>query len=388
MYQTFQWQDPLLLSNQLTAEERLLQDSVHRFAQDTLKQRVTEAFLKERFDRSLVIEFGELGLLGAALPLADSKNAPYVSYGLIARELERVDSGYRSTFSVQASLCVFAIDRFGTESQKERYLSRLLSGELLGCFGLTEPDHGSDPGGLKTKAIRAKDGWVLSGSKSWITHAPEADIFIVWAKCDDGKLRGFLLEKAMAGLSAPVIKNKLSLRASLTGMIQMDDVVVSNAQVLDVEGYKGPFECLNRARYGIAWGALGAAEDCWHTARQYVLDRKQFGAPLAAKQLVQLKLADMQTEITIGLHAALRLGRLMEEGTVMPEAISMLKRNSCQKALRIARMARDMLGANGISSEYSVMRHLMNLETVNTYEGTADIHGLILGKSQTGLAAF
>lgn len=384
----FDWKDPLRLQDLLTSEEILAQDMARHFSQEVLKPRAALEFSDEHYNPGIIKEFGGLGLLEAALPPAGQEYANYVTYGLIAREIERVDSGYRSAFSVQASLSIFGIHHFGTPAQRERFLPPLVAGDKIGCFGLTEPDHGSDPAGMETKARKTPQGWVLNGSKSWITHAPVADVLTVWARCDDGVVRGFLVERGMGGLSTPALKHKLSLRTSLTGMIVLDDVLVPFDNVLNVEGFKGPFECLNRARYGIIWGALGAAEDCWLTARDYVMERHQFGAPLAAKQLIQIKLADMQTEITLGLHGALRLGRLMESGVVLPEAISMMKRVACLKALAVARQARDMLGANGISGEYPVMRHLINLETVNTYEGTADIHGLILGKAQTGMAAF
>ena len=385
----FDWADPLFLDDQLTEDERRVRDLARAYAQDKLMPRVLEANRHERFDRAIMNELGELGLLGSTLHGYGCAGANYVSYGLVAREIERVDSGYRSAMSVQSSLVMWPIYAYGTEEQKERWLPRLATGEAVGCFGLTEPNHGSDPGSMESRARKAKDGFVLSGEKTWITNSPIADLFVVWAKDDAGKIRGFLLERGMKGLTTPKMEGKFSLRASSTGQIVMDEVSVPEANLLPgVSGLKGPFSCLSRARYGISWGALGAAEFCWHRARQYVLDRKQFGRPLAANQLVQLKLADMQTEITLGLQAVLRLGRLVDEGRAAPEMISMLKRNSCGKALDIARVARDMHGGNGVSDEFHVIRHLMNLEAVNTYEGTHDIHALILGRAQTGIAAF
>jgi len=387
---TFQWDDPLLLDAQLSDEERMVRDAARRFAQDRLAPRVTEAFRHETADPSVFRSMGELGLLGPTIPAAyGGPELNYVSYGLIAREIERVDSGYRSMMSVQSSLVMLPIFAFGSEAQRQKYLPRLASGEWIGCFGLTEPNHGSDPAGMETRARSVDGGYLLRGAKNWISNSPFADVFVVWAKNDAGRIRGFILEKGMKGLSAPAIKGKIGLRASTTGEIVMDDVFVpAENELPDVEGLKGPFTCLNSARYGIAWGALGAAEDCWHRARQYVLDRKQFGRPLAANQLIQKKLADMQTEIALGLQGCLRLGRMKDEGTAAVEITSIMKRNSCGKALEIARMARDMLGGNGISDEYGVMRHMVNLEVVNTYEGTHDIHALILGRAQTGIQAF
>jgi glutaryl-CoA dehydrogenase len=385
----FQWEDPLLLEDQLTEEERLVRDSARGYAQDKLMPRVLEANRHEHFDREIMTEMGELGLLGATIDGYGCAGVGYVSYGLIAREVERVDSGYRSAMSVQSSLVMHPIHAYGTEEQREKYLPKLATGEWVGCFGLTEPDAGSDPNSMKTRARKTGGGYLLTGSKQWITNSPIADVFIVWAKDDAGEIRGFVLEKGMKGLSAPKIEGKFSLRASITGGIAMDEVLVPEENLLpNVKGLKGPFGCLNNARYGIAWGAMGAAGFCWHQARQYTLDRKMFGRPLAANQLIQKKLADMQTEITLGLHAALRLGRLKDEGRAPPEAISLMKRNNCGKALDIARVARDMLGGNGISDEYHVIRHVMNLEAVNTYEGTHDIHALILGRAQTGIQAF
>jgi glutaryl-CoA dehydrogenase len=386
----FVWDDPLLLSDQLTEEERMVRDTAHAYAQEKLLPRVTEAFRHEQSDPAIFREMGELGLLGATLPAEyGGAGLNYVCYGLIAREIERVDSGYRSMMSVQSSLVMFPIHTYGTEAQRRKYLPKLATGEWIGCFGLTEPNHGSDPGSMITRAHAAPGGYRLVGSKAWISNSPIADVFIVWAKTDDGVIRGFILEKDMKGLSAPKIEGKFSLRTSITGEIVMDDVLVPEENRMpNVEGLKGPFGCLNSARYGIAWGALGAAESCWHAARQYVLDRKQFGRPLAANQLIQKKLADMQTEITLGLQGCLRLGRLKDEGKAAPEITSIMKRNSCGKALEIARMARDMHGGNGIVDEFQVIRHLMNLETVNTYEGTHDIHALILGRAQTGIPAF
>jgi glutaryl-CoA dehydrogenase len=385
----FVWDDPLLLDDLLTEDERLIRDSARQFCQERLMPRVQEAFRREHFHREIMNEFGEMGFLGATLDSHGCAGVGYVSYGLMAREVERVDSGYRSAFSVQSSLVMFPIHAFGSEAQKDKYLPRLRTGEWVGCFGLTEPDAGSDPSSMRTRARKVDGGYILSGSKTWITNAPIADIAVVWAKDDDGVLRGFILERGMKGLTFPKIEGKFSLRASVTGMIMMDDVFVPEENRLPgVRSLAGPFQCLNRARYGIAWGAMGAAEDCWHRAREYTLNRRMFGKPLAATQLIQKKLADMQTEITLGLHAVLRVGRLFDEGKVAPEMISLVKRNNCGKALEIARMARDMHGGNGIVDEYHVIRHLMNLETVNTYEGTHDVHALILGRAQTGLNAF
>ena len=388
----FDWADAFALDGQLSDEERLVRDTAEAYAQERLQPRVTEAYLEERFDRDIMHEMGELGLLGATIsPEYGGAGLNYVSYGLVARAVERVDSGYRSAMSVQSSLVMHPINAYGSEEQKRKYLPRLASGEWVGCFGLTEPDAGSDPGSMRTRAEKVDGGYRLTGSKMWITNSPIADVFVVWAKSDahDGKIRGFILEKGMAGLSAPKIGQKLSLRASITGEIVMDGVEVPEDALLPhVSGLKGPFGCLNRARYGIAWGAMGAAEACYHAARGYTLDRKQFGRPLAATQLVQMKLANMVTEITLGLQAALRVGRLMDGGTLTPETISLIKRNNVGKALDIARVARDMHGGNGISAEFQVMRHAANLETVNTYEGTHDVHGLILGRAITGLAAF
>ncbi len=386
----FDWADPLGLESQLAEEERMIRDSIRAYCQEKLMPRVLTAFREERFDREIFNEMGELGLLAVTTPEQyGGAGLGYVAYGLIAREVERVDSGYRSTMSVQNSLVCYPIFAYGTEEQRARYLPKLATGEFVGCFGLTEPDHGSDPGGMKTRARRVDGGYVLNGSKMWITNSPVADIAVVWAKLEDEGIRGFIVERGMKGFSTPVIEGKFSLRASITGEIVLDDVEVPEENLLPgARGLSGPFGCLNRARYGIAWGAMGAAEFCWHQARQYVLDRKQFGRPLAANQLIQKKLADMQTEIAIGLQGALRLGRMMDEGAVLPEAISLMKRNNCGKALDIARMARDMHGGNGIADEFHVIRHLLNLETVNTYEGTHDIHALILGRAQTGIQAF
>ncbi len=385
----FTWDDPLRLDAQLTPEERQIRDAAHDYCQKKLLPRVIEANRHERFDRAILDEMGEMGFLGATLEGYGCAGIGTVAYGLIAREVERVDSGYRSAFSVQSSLVMFPIDAFGSAAQKERFLPGLRTAALAGCFGLTEPDAGSDPAAMRTRARRADGGYVLNGTKTWITNAPIADVFLVWAKDDGGEIRGFLLEKGFPGLTAPKIEGKFSLRASTTGMIMMQDVFVPEENLLPgVKGLKGPFSCLNNARYGIAWGALGAAEFCWHAARSYTLGRQMFGRPLAATQLVQKKLADMQTEIALGLQAVLRLGRLMDEGQAAPEMISLCKRNSCGKALEIARLARDMHGANGIADEYHVIRHVMNLETVNTYEGTHDVHALILGRAQTGLSAF
>ncbi|MCX5494000.1 acyl-CoA dehydrogenase [Kaistia dalseonensis] len=391
-YQKFQWDDAFLLDDQLTEEERMIRDTARDYAQEKLQPRVIEAFADEHTDRAIFNELGELGLLGVTVPEEyGCAGASYVAYGLVAREVERVDSGYRSMMSVQSSLVMYPILAYGSEAQKKKYLPKLATGEWVGCFGLTEPDAGSDPGGMLTRAEKVADGYRLTGSKTWISNAPIADVFVVWAKSDahDGAIRGFVLEKGMAGLTAPKIKGKLSLRASITGEIVMDGVVVPEDALLpDVSGLKGPFGCLNRARFGISWGAMGAAEACFHAARQYTLDRKQFGRPLAATQLVQKKLADMETEIALGLQAALRVGRLFDEGKLAPEMISIVKRNNCGKALDIARAARDMHGGNGISEEFPVMRHMVNLETVNTYEGTHDVHALIIGRAITGIAAF
>ncbi|MBX5453738.1 MAG: acyl-CoA dehydrogenase [Acidobacteriia bacterium] len=386
---SFQWDDPLLLEQQLNEEERAIRDAARSYCQERLFPRILEANRHERFDREILNEMGAMGFLGATLTGYGCAGVNHVSYGLIAREIERVDSGYRSAFSVQSSLVMFPIYEFGSEEQRQRYLPKLRSGEFVGCFGLTEPDAGSDPGAMRSRARRTDGGFILNGTKTWISNSPIADVFLVWAKDDEGEIRGFLLERGMAGLSAPKIEGKFALRASITGMIMMADVFVPDANVLPgVKGLKGPFSCLNKARYTIAWGALGAAEYCWHAARNYVLTRRMFGRPLAATQLIQKKLADMQTEIAIGLQAVLRLGRLMDSGEAAPEMISMLKRNSCGKALEIARMARDMHGGNGIADEYHVIRHVMNLEAVNTYEGTHDVHALILGRAQTGISAF
>ncbi|MCC6609162.1 MAG: acyl-CoA dehydrogenase [Burkholderiales bacterium] len=385
----FQWEDPFLFEEQLAEEERMVRDSARAYCQEKLLPRVLEATRREKFDREIMNEMGGLGFLGSTIDGYGCAGVNHVSYGLIAREVERVDSGYRSAMSVQSSLVMHPIHAYGTEEQRRKYLPKLAAGELVGCFGLTEPNHGSDPGGMQTRARKVAGGYVLKGSKMWITNSPIADVFVVWAKDDGGTIRGFVLERGMKGLSAPKIEGKMSLRASITGEIVMDDVEVPETSLLpNVHGLKGPFGCLNKARYGIAWGALGAAEDCWHRARQYVLDRKQFGRPLAANQLVQLKLANMMTEITLGLQAVLRVGRLLDEGRAAPEMVSLVKRNSCGKALDIARVARDMHGGNGIADEYHVIRHMINLETVNTYEGTHDIHALILGRAQTGIQAF
>ncbi|MDK2125254.1 acyl-CoA dehydrogenase [Parachitinimonas caeni] len=386
----FHWEDPLLLEQQLTGEERMVRETAYKYAQERLAPRVLEAFRNEKTDAAIFREMGELGLLGATIPAEyGGAGLNYVSYGLIAREVERVDSGYRSMMSVQSSLVMVPINEFGSEETKRKYLPKLASGEWIGCFGLTEPDHGSDPGSMVTRARKVAGGYELTGSKMWITNSPIADVFVVWAKDDEGEIRGFVLEKGWKGLSAPAIHGKVGLRASITGEIVMDSVFVPAENMFPtVKGLKGPFTCLNSARYGISWGALGAAEDCWHKARQYVLDRKQFGRPLAANQLIQKKLADMQTEITLGLQGCLRLGRMKDEGMAAVEITSIMKRNSCGKALDIARMARDMLGGNGISDEFGIARHLVNLEVVNTYEGTHDVHALILGRAQTGIAAF
>ena len=388
----FQWDDPFLLEEQLSEDERLIRDTARGYAQEKLSPRVKLAFRNETFEPAIMREMGELGLLGSTLPEEyGGAGANYVAYGLVAREIERVDSGYRSAMSVQSSLVMYPIHAYGTEAQRKKYLPGMASGKLIGCFGLTEPDAGSDPGSMRTRAEKTASGYVLRGTKMWISNAPVADVFVVWAKSEahGGEIRGFVLDKGMKGLSAPKIEGKLSLRASVTGEIVMDGVAVGEDALLpNVSGLKGPFDCLNRARFGIAWGAMGAAEACWHAARSYTLERKQFGRPLAQTQLVQKKLADMQTEITLGLQAALRVGRLFDEGKAAPEMISLIKRNNCGKALDIARMARDMHGGNGISDEYVVMRHMLNLETVNTYEGTHDVHALILGRAQTGLQAF
>ena len=393
---TFQWDDPFLLNDQLSDEERMVRDAARDYCQDKLMPRVLEANRHEKFDRSILNEMGQLGLLGSTLPEEyGCAGLNHVCYGLVAREVERVDSGYRSTMSVQSSLVMYPIYSYGNETQRRKYLPKLATGECVGCFGLTEPNHGSDPGSMETRATKVDGGWILHGNKMWITNSPIADVFVVWAKAfdggdsSDGDIRGFVLEKGMKGLSAPKTEGKFSLRASITGEIVMDEVFVPDENLLpNVKGLKGPFGCLNKARYGISWGALGAAEFCWHAARQYTLDRKQFGRPLAANQLIQLKLANMLTEISLGLQGTLRVGRLMDEGKSTPEMVSIVKRNSCGKALDIARVARDMHGGNGISDEFHVIRHVMNLEAVNTYEGTHDIHALILGRAQTGIQAF
>ncbi|MBX9901089.1 MAG: acyl-CoA dehydrogenase [Burkholderiaceae bacterium] len=386
----FQWDDPLLLSAQLTDDERMVQEAARVYSAEKLAPRVLEAFRHEKTDPAIFREMGSLGLLGATIPTEyGGAGLNYVCYGLVAREVERIDSGYRSMMSVQSSLVMVPINEFGSEAQKQKYLPKLARGEWIGCFGLTEPDHGSDPGSMVTRAKSVPGGYSLTGAKMWITNSPIADVFVVWAKTDDGRIRGFILEKGWKGLSAPEIHGKVGLRASITGEIVMDEVFVPEENLMpNVEGLKGPFTCLNSARYGIAWGALGAAEFCWHTARQYTMDRMQFGRPLAANQLVQKKLADMQTEITMALQGCLRLGRMKDEGSAAVEITSIMKRNSCGKSLDIARTARDMLGGNGISDEYGIARHLVNLEVVNTYEGTHDIHALILGRAQTGIAAF
>lgn len=386
----FHWEDPLLLQDQLTTEERMIADAAREYAQGKLAPRVHEAYRSESTDPSIFREMGELGLLGITIPEEyGGANLNYVSYGLIAREIERVDSGYRSMMSVQSSLVMVPIYEFGSEAQKQKYLPKLATGEWIGCFGLTEPNYGSDAGGMITRAKKVPGGYSLTGSKMWISNSPIADVFVVWAKNDADQIRGFILEKGMKGLSAPKITGKQGLRASITGEIVMDEVFVPDENEFpEITGLKGPFTCLNSARYGISWGVLGAAEFCWHAARQYTLDRKQFGRPLAANQLIQKKLADMQTEITLALQGVLRLGRMKDEGTAAPEITSIMKRNSCGKSLDIARMARDMLGGNGISDEYGVIRHMLNLEVVNTYEGTHDIHALILGRAQTGIQAF
>lgn len=386
---TFKWDDPLLFNDQLTDEERMIRDASRRYCQDKLMPRILEANRQEVFHREIMTEMGAMGFLGATIPEEyGGAGLSHVAYGLIAREVERVDSGYRSAMSVQSSLVMYPIFTYGTEEQRKKYLPKLASGELVGCFGLTEPNHGSDPASMETRAKKVDGGYIVHGNKMWITNSPIADVFVVWAKLD-GEIRGFILEKGMKGLSAPKIEGKFSLRASSTGEIVMDEVFVPEENIFpEVKGLKGPFGCLNKARYGIAWGALGAAEFCWHAARQYTLDRPQFGRPLAATQLIQLKLANMMTEITIGLQSVLRVGRLIDEDKGTPEMISLVKRNSCGKALDIARHARDMHGGNGVSDEYHVIRHVMNLESVNTYEGTHDIHALILGRAQTGLQAF
>jgi len=386
----FAWEDPLLLDDQLSDEERMVRDTAHDYAQEKLMPRILEANRNETFDRNVLSEMGELGLLGCTLEEEyGCAGLNHVCYGLVAREVERVDSGYRSMMSVQSSLVMHPIHAYGTEEQRRKYLPRLAKAEIIGAFGLTEPDHGSDAGGMRTRAIKADGGYRLKGSKMWITNSPVADILVVWAKTEDDVIRGFILERGMEGLTTPKIEGKFALRASITGEVAMDDVFVPEENLLpNVEGLKGPFGCLNKARYGIAWGAMGAAEFCWHAARSYTLDRKQFGRPLAANQLIQKKLADMQTEITLGLQSCLRLGRLMDEGRAAPEMVSLMKRNNCGKALDIARMSRDMHGGNGVADEYHVIRHVMNLEAVNTYEGTHDIHALILGRAQTGIQAF
>jgi len=388
----FVWDDPFLMENQLTEDERMLRDAARAYAEEKLQPRIIDAFREERVEPEIFREMGDMGLLGVTTPEEyGGLGANYVSYGLIAREIERVDSGYRSMMSVQSSLVMYPIYAYGSDEQRQKYLPKLASGEFIGCFGLTEPDAGSDPGGMKTTATKVQGGYVLNGAKMWISNSPLADVFVIWAKSDEhgGKIRGFVLEKGMKGLSAPKVGGKISLRASVTGEIVMEGVEVSEDALLpNVEGLKGPFGCLNRARYGISWGAMGAAEFCWHAARQYGLDRKQFNKPLAQTQLFQKKLADMQTEITLGLQASLRVGRLMDEAQAAPEMISLIKRNNCGKALDIARHARDMHGGNGISEEFQVIRHMVNLETVNTYEGTHDVHALILGRAQTGLQAF
>ncbi|GAB5376259.1 MAG: acyl-CoA dehydrogenase [Acuticoccus sp.] len=389
---SFQWDDPFRLEDQLEEDERMIRDTAHAYAQEQLMPRVMEAFREEKTDRAIFNEMGELGLLGITVPEEyGGVGAGYVSYGLVAREVERVDSGYRSMMSVQSSLVMYPIYAYGDEAQRRRWLPKLASGEHVGCFGLTEPDAGSDPGGMTTRAKKVDGGYLLSGAKTWISNSPIADIFVVWAKSDahDGAIRGFVLEKGMKGLEAPKLEGKISLRASITGMIMMDEVFVPEDNLLpNVSGLKGPFGCLNRARFGISWGVMGAAEFCWHAARSYTLERKQFGKPLAGTQLVQKKLADMQTEIALGLQGSLRVGRLFDDGQMAPEMISIIKRNNCGKALDIARQSRDMHGGNGISEEYHVIRHMVNLETVNTYEGTHDVHALILGRAQTGLQAF
>ena len=387
---SFNWADPLLLDTQLSEEERMIRDAAADYAQGRLMPRIHDAFRNETTDPAIFREMGELGLLGLTIPEQyGGANLNYVSYGLVAREIERVDSGYRSMMSVQSSLVMLPINEFGSEAQKQKYLPKLATGEWIGCFGLTEPNYGSDAGGMITRAKKVPGGFSLTGSKMWISNSPIADVFVVWAKNDEGLIRGYILEKGMKGLSAPKISGKMGLRASITGEIVMDEVFVpAENEFPEVTGLKGPFTCLNSARYGISWGALGAAEWCWHAARQYTMDRKQFGRPLAANQLIQKKLADMQTEITIALQSCLRLGRMKDEGIAAPEITSIMKRNSCGKSLDVARLARDMHGGNGISDEYGVIRHMLNLEVVNTYEGTHDIHALILGRAQTGIQAF
>ena len=385
---SFDWADALRLEDVLNEEERAIRDAAHAYAQEKLQPRVLKAFREETFDREIMNELGAMGFLGATLPTHGCADISYVSYGLISREVERVDSGYRSAFSVQSSLVMYPIYAFGADALKDRLLPKLRTGEFVGCFGLTEPDAGSDPASMRTRAKKVDGGYLLSGSKTWITNAPIADVFVVWAKDDAGDIRGFVFERGAKGLTTPKIEGKVSLRASITGMIMMDEVFVPDGGMLDVKGLRGPFSCLNNARYGIAWGSMGAAEFCFHAAREYTLGRQMFGRPLAGTQLVQKKLADMQTEITLGLHSVLQLGRLMDAGQAAPEMISLLKRNNCGKALDIARVARDMHGGNGISDEYHVIRHMVNLETVNTYEGAHDVHGLILGRAITGLAAF
>jgi len=385
----FRWEDPFLLEEQLSEEEKLVRDTARAYARGKLLPRVVEATRREHFHREIMNELGELGMLGSTIEGYGCAGVNYVCYGLAAREVEAVDSGYRSAMSVQSSLVMHPIHAYGTEEQRRRLLPKLASGEWVGCFGLTEPDHGSDPGGMKTRARKTDGGWVLNGAKMWITNSPIADLAVVWAKDDEGTIRGYVVERAFKGFSTPKIEGKMSLKASITGSISLQDVFVPDANYLpNARGLGGPFGCLNRARYGIAWGALGAAEFCWHAARDYTMGRSQFGRPLAANQLIQKKLADMQTEIALGFQACLRVGRMMDEGRAAPEAISLIKRNSCGKALDVARMARDMHGGNGIADEYHVMRHLVNLETVNTYEGTHDVHALILGRAQTGIQAF
>ncbi|MDF1636173.1 acyl-CoA dehydrogenase [Alcanivorax jadensis] len=386
--QRFDWKDPLLLETQLTEDERMIRDAAHDYCQSKLMTRVLEANRHEIFHREIMTEMGELGFLGPTIPEQyGGAGVNHVSYGLVAREVERVDSGYRSAMSVQSSLVMFPIHAFGSEAVRQKYLPKLATGEWVGCFGLTEPDHGSDPGSMSTRAKKVDGGYLLNGAKTWITNSPIADVAVVWANLD-GKITGFVVERSFDGFTTPKIEGKFSLRASITGQIMLDDCFVPDENRLDVEGLKGPFSCLNKARYGISWGAMGAAEFCWQAARQYTLDRKQFGRPLAATQLIQKKLADMQTEITLGLQGALQLGRLMDAGSWAPEMVSLMKRNNCGKAIDIARQARDMHGGNGISDEYHVIRHVMNLEAVNTYEGTHDVHALILGRSQTGIPAF
>ena len=388
-WQSINWKDPFLLEQQLSDDQRMVRDTAHQFAQEKLLPRVRDAFRKEETDPNIFKEMGAVGLLGSTIQGYDCPGVDYMSYGLIAREVERVDSGYRSMMSVQSSLVMYPIYAFGSEEQREKYLPSLATGEKIGCFGLTEPDYGSDAGGLITRAKSVKGGYSLSGAKMWISNSPIADVFVIWAKNDEGKIKGFILEKGMEGLSAPKIEGKLALRASITGQIVMEDVFVQESQMLpNVEGLKGPFSCLNNARYGIAWGALGAAETCWFTARDYVMDRKQFDKPLGSNQIIQLNLADMQTDISIGLQGCFRAGQLMDDNNISPELISLIKRNSTAKALDIARKSRDMLGGNGISDEYPIMRHMVNLEVVNTYEGTSDIHALILGRTQTDIPAF